>query len=519
MLADWTDFAIALPTAINLLFAFAFGACAGSFIHVLVHRLPEGLSVISPPSRCPTCGYRLPWHQNIPVIGYLRLRGHCAACGVRIPSRYVWSEVGMGLLFVAAWAVLFLPRRDGFWYPVGEGWWRAQGIAHALPALAAVWCGIGALAAMTAVDAKSFLIPVAIPGWTSVLAFLLWPLAAAVAQGVPEPFPMPAPPWQACVAALGGLAGLGIGRILLVAGILPRSFEDYGDYAANESDVFADYPHARREMMKEIAFVGPAVLLAGVGWVVAPHVAPTEALPAPLAAFFAVALGFLVGGAIVWALRIVATLLLDTEALGLGDVHLLACVGAVFGWKVAVAGFVLAPFAGLAWWLANSFRHAPMRMPYGPSLAVGSVAAWGMKPVVAAAVTGLLAWMATLGTSAKASPGHALILASILGVASTVAAAIARRAGGPSVAASIVLMVAGVVAWILAAPSWPAVGAGVGLGLAVACLAGSWLSGARFEEDAGPRTALSRILRLLAVVVVAVGLVLLVARPAGSALP
>jgi hypothetical protein len=100
-----------------------------------------------------------------------------------------------------------------------------------------------------------------------------------------------------------------------------------------------------------------------------------------------------------------------------------------------------------------------------------------------------------------------------------VAAAIARRAGGPSVAAAIVLMVAGVVAWILAAPSWPAVGAGVGLGLAVACLAGSWLSGARFEEDAGPRTALSRILRLLAVVVVAVGLVLLVARPAGSALP
>ncbi len=518
MLADWTDFAIALPTAINLLFAFAFGACAGSFIHVIVHRLPQGLSVISPPSRCPTCGYRLPWHQNIPVIGYLRLRGRCAACGVPIPSRYVWSEVGMGLLFLAVYAVLFLPRRDTFWHPVGEGWWRAQGIAHALPALAVVWCGVGALAAMTAVDAKSFLIPVAIPGWTTLLAFLLWPLAAAVAQGVPEPFPMQAPPWQASVATLGGLAGLAIGWVLLAGGILPRSFEDYGDYAEDESDVFADYPHARREMMKEIAFVGPAVLLAAAGWLLAPHVVPTGDLPLPLAAFLSVACGFLVGGAIVWALRIVATLLLDTEALGLGDVHLMACVGAVFGWKVAVAGFVLAPFAGLAWWLANSFRRAPMRMPYGPSLAVGSVAAWGLKPVLAVLVAGLFGWMTAMGASAKQAPGNGLILAGILAAAGTVAAAAARRSGGPSVAASIVLMVSGVVAWILSAPSRPLAGALVGLGLVAACLAGSFLSGARFEEDAGPRTALSRILRLLAFVVIAVGLLLLVARPAGNSL-
>ena len=51
--ADWTDFTIALPTIINLVFMFAFGACAGSFIHVVADRMPAGLSVISPPSRCP----------------------------------------------------------------------------------------------------------------------------------------------------------------------------------------------------------------------------------------------------------------------------------------------------------------------------------------------------------------------------------------------------------------------------------------------------------------------------------
>ena len=55
----WTDVAIVLPTFIGLLFAFAFGACAGSFVHVVAWRMPEGMSVVSPPSRCPTCGYRL----------------------------------------------------------------------------------------------------------------------------------------------------------------------------------------------------------------------------------------------------------------------------------------------------------------------------------------------------------------------------------------------------------------------------------------------------------------------------
>ena len=131
-MGDWTDVVIAVPAIVNLAFAFAFGACAGSFIHVLVHRMPQGLSVISPPSRCPTCGHRLAWHENVPIVSWLRLRGRCSACGTDIPSRYVWSEVGVGVLFALAYAVLLLPRPETFWFPVGEGWWREQGAARAL---------------------------------------------------------------------------------------------------------------------------------------------------------------------------------------------------------------------------------------------------------------------------------------------------------------------------------------------------------------------------------------------------
>jgi leader peptidase (prepilin peptidase)/N-methyltransferase len=510
---DWTDVAIALPTFVNVAFAFAFGACAGSFVHVAAYRVPLGISVVSPPSRCPTCGFRLPWYDNVPIVAYLRLRGRCSACGVRIPSRYVWSEVGMGLLFALAMAVLTLPVRGSAWHEVGHGWWSQQGLVHGMPAFLAVFTGLSALAAMTATDARSFLIPVAIPTFASVAAFVLWPLAALLQRDGSPPFPLETPSWTACIAALGGMAGLAVSRVLLAAGVLPRSFADWDDFAAHEGDVYADYPFARREMVKEVAFVGPAVLLALAGAALAPHVPHEGPLPAPLGAFLAVATGFLVGGAIVWALRIVATLLLDSEALGLGDVHLLACVGAVFGWKVAVAGFLVAPFVGLAWWLVNLFRRAPMRVPYGPSLAVGSVVAWLLKPALAAVIAWGLSSMADLGGHARSSPGEALGVCLVLGTAATVAAAMARRSGGLAAAASIVLMLAAVVGWILAAPSRAGLGAASGAILAVLSLVGSVLCGSWLEEDPGPRTALRRILRVLAFAVVAVGVFLLVARP------
>jgi hypothetical protein len=261
------------------------------------------------------------------------------------------------------------------------------------------------------------------------------------------------------------------------------------------------------------------VLLAVIGWSVSAHLPASGPHPAWFDAFLSVASGFLVGGAVVWALRIVATLVLDTEALGLGDVHLLACVGAVFGWRVALAAFVIAPFVGLAWWLANAFRAAPTRMPYGPSLAVGAVAAWGLKPVVGSAVAAGLSAMSAAGMHARNDPTDSLGLAIVLAAFATVAARVARRVGGVAAGVSIVLMLAAVVSWILAAPSRPGLGTVAGLVVVAACVAGSLLCGASAEEGAGPRTALARILRLLAVVVLAVGMLFAIAGPPSAPPP
>jgi uncharacterized protein YqeY len=90
------------PTLVGALFAFAFGACAGSFLNVLVWRLPTGQSVVVPPSRCPLCGHRLAWHENIPVLGWIRLRGRCSACRARISPQYPLIEFFVGVLFAEA---------------------------------------------------------------------------------------------------------------------------------------------------------------------------------------------------------------------------------------------------------------------------------------------------------------------------------------------------------------------------------------------------------------------------------
>lgn len=68
----------------GLVFAFCFGACVGSFLNVVVYRLPAGVSIITPPSRCPRCGWRLTWRENFPILGWLWLRGKCRKC--RAPS-------------------------------------------------------------------------------------------------------------------------------------------------------------------------------------------------------------------------------------------------------------------------------------------------------------------------------------------------------------------------------------------------------------------------------------------------
>lgn len=86
------------PTAVAVLAALL-GLAIGSFLNVVAHRVPRGESVLSPPSACPRCGTPIRHRHNIPVLGWLLLRGRCYDCALPISARYPVVEAATGLLF------------------------------------------------------------------------------------------------------------------------------------------------------------------------------------------------------------------------------------------------------------------------------------------------------------------------------------------------------------------------------------------------------------------------------------
>jgi leader peptidase (prepilin peptidase)/N-methyltransferase len=80
---------------------------AGSFISVVAHRVPRGVSIVAPRSRCPSCGAQIAAYDNIPVFSWLLLRGRCRGCGAPIPARYPLLELGMGIAFLLTVVVLW----------------------------------------------------------------------------------------------------------------------------------------------------------------------------------------------------------------------------------------------------------------------------------------------------------------------------------------------------------------------------------------------------------------------------
>ncbi|TDO35716.1 leader peptidase (prepilin peptidase)/N-methyltransferase [Kribbella sp. VKM Ac-2527] len=110
--------------------AAVFGLAIGSFLNVVIHRVPRRLSLSRPPSQCPRCGNPIRPRHNIPVLGWLLLRGRCADCGEPISARYPLVEAGTGLLFAAlAWRLQQLDLLSAL---PAYAWFAAAGVALAL---------------------------------------------------------------------------------------------------------------------------------------------------------------------------------------------------------------------------------------------------------------------------------------------------------------------------------------------------------------------------------------------------
>jgi len=104
-----------VPTGALLGVAFALGLVVGSFLNVVIHRLPRGESIVRPGSHCPACGHRIAFFENVPVLSYLWLRGRCRGCGAAISPRYPLVELLTGGVFALLVAVQGLSWMTPLW--------------------------------------------------------------------------------------------------------------------------------------------------------------------------------------------------------------------------------------------------------------------------------------------------------------------------------------------------------------------------------------------------------------------
>ncbi len=132
-----------------LLVAFVFGACWGSFLNVVIYRLPAEKSIVHPGSRCMACGTPIHWYHNLPMISWIMLRGKAACCGAPFSVRYPMVECLTAVLFCLSWWLL----------PPGQ-------------ALIG-WVFISLLVAGTFIDLDHMILPDAFTTWGAVAGILL----------------------------------------------------------------------------------------------------------------------------------------------------------------------------------------------------------------------------------------------------------------------------------------------------------------------------------------------------------
>jgi leader peptidase (prepilin peptidase)/N-methyltransferase len=120
----------------------AVGAAVGSFVNVVLHRLPAGRSLWRPPSCCPACGGRIAPFDNVPVLAWLWLRGRCRGCRASIPARYPAVEAACGLVAAAVYLGASLRAGGDLLESPGAPLGLALRVALALLAATAGWLAI-----------------------------------------------------------------------------------------------------------------------------------------------------------------------------------------------------------------------------------------------------------------------------------------------------------------------------------------------------------------------------------------
>ncbi len=410
--------------SISLIFTFLYGCCIGSFLNVVVYRMPRDKSLVSPPSACPACDKHIRWYDNIPLFSWLMLGAKCRNCKAPISARYFIVELMTGLLFAGVFAMYFVCdiRRFAIGDSVGLGAFIHGGWLLYLVHIVM----LSSFLAASAIDLQLWVIPLSIC-W---LVTAVGVAASALSGFVIDPATIwsynlfPSASSTTGALAAGAVIGLAIGLLGLTTGVIKRSYEgegegeqtgqpgegegeqigqpgegegenqpgggDSGNQPETGSEKGDGLPQSaefddedfndRAEVLREMVFLAPIIVFSALALVIVRSCGPigdwwADFSQIPVVTGLLGSLwGYFVGCGTVWAVRILGTLAFGKEAMGLGDVHLMGAAGAVIGPVFVVIAFFIAPFFGLGWAFFQMFFKKTRQIPYGPFLSIGVLA-------------------------------------------------------------------------------------------------------------------------------------------------
>jgi leader peptidase (prepilin peptidase) / N-methyltransferase len=339
----------AVPFHFWSLVSFTFGCAVGSFLNVCIHRMPRGMSIVSPPSHCPQCNYAIPWYLNIPLITWLWLHARCANCRAPISPRYFLVELLTGVLFLGGWLVA-----------------GRQSVLLAL-----VYCLVLAgLVVATFIDFEHFIIPDEIT-LGGVVAGVLCSMAVPAAQD--ESWFLPA----LLQSLVGAGAGAGIVYLILRGGkllfgrhrrelkpgtrviftetalVLPEEEIPYEELFYRKTDSIEF--DAKTLELPDRCYKSVRVRLSPNELRIGEEVLNPEEVPHMEA--------------------VVDEIVVPREAMGLGDVKFMGAIGAFLGWKAAIFSLVASSLIGAlvgVTLIALRKQQWSSRLPYGPYIAMAA---------------------------------------------------------------------------------------------------------------------------------------------------
>ena len=334
------------------IFAFILGAAVGSFLNVCIYRLPRDLSVNQPRrSFCPACKKPIPWHQNLPLISWLVLRGRCANCGSKIAFRYFAVELLTALLFLAIW--------QSFSWPIAITY----------------WIFISFLLIGTFVDFEHFIIPDRvtiggiIAGFIASLAVpTLMDTDSRVAAGIRSLLAAVVGYVILLLVLEAGKIAFGKKRIRLDAPT-PFTWKRQGDDAdfvvGSEQSLWSD--HFAREKDRLLLQCNEAKI--------DNHTYGNTTLDFHHGHVAVEGNEFVLDN-ITEISGVVRELQIPREAMGRGDLKFLAAIGAFLGWRAVLfslfAGSLLGSIVGLITLVVGK-RVWSAKLPFGPYLAFGAL--------------------------------------------------------------------------------------------------------------------------------------------------